>query len=691
MDRQQHFLDLTGDFIACVDRHYRIEFINRSGRELLGIDPGHDLRESPLHVSDFHSESTWQQLSGEIFPQVLECGYWSGVINFRTLKGHDVPISLRILAHLDEQGRVTGLTGIGQDQRLQRALQTQQALADRILDSTIEGVIVTDAAARIQRVNPAFTQITGYTAEEVIGQTPRLLRSNHHEQPFYDAINASLRQHGSWQGEVWNRRKSGEVYLQWMSISALKDDQGKVTNFVSIFHDLTEMRAKEAQIEKLAFTDPLTGMGNRYRLTQALNQLLKLDRRAGSNQPCIALICIDIGQLSPINDRFGMRGGDQVIRRQAERLQQHLGDRLSFFRLTGDELVAILNDSPDLTGVARYASECIQQLQVPLYLESEAIRLSPSAGLAVFPKDGEDADSLLACAQTAMIAAKQAGRDSYRFYDETLSNELRQRLMLEQQLRLAIQHETGLGLALYLQPKVNLTDRALVGAEVLLRWLHPEKGMISPGEFIPLAEENRLIVSLDRWVFGQSCALLQQWQTQLSALPKLSVNLSAHQLKEPDLVEWCVQTVTRHGLRPEQLELEVTETAFINLADDLLRQLAELRGAGFSLALDDFGTGYSSLTYLRHMPLDVVKIDRSFVADLCTDQRAATLLKGVMQLLSELDFKVVAEGIETDQQADLLQRIGCRTGQGFLYHRPMPATEFMQLYAQASTRPCDPG
>jgi PAS domain S-box/diguanylate cyclase (GGDEF) domain len=600
-------------------------------------------------------------------------------VSLRTLAGEDLPVSLRILPHLDGRGLLTGLTGIGQDQRLKRALHTQEVLAERILDAIIEGIVITDADARIERVNPAFTQITGYAEAEVIGQTPKLLRSNHHEQPFYDAMNASVRSNGSWQGEIWNRRKSGEVYLQWMSISALEDANGEVTHFVSIFHDLTEMRAKEAQIEALAFTDPLTGMGNRQKLMQTLAQLLQPGGKPVKGTALVALMCIDIGQLSPINDRFGMRGGDQLIQRQAERLQQQLGDRLSFFRLTGDELVAIFSDRPDLTTIARYANECIDLLQVPVFLEGEAIHLSPSAGLAVFPKDGDDPDSLLACAQTAMIAAKQAGRDNYRFYDEALSNELRQRLMLEQQLKLAIQHETGLGLELYLQPKVNIADRALVGAEVLLRWHHPEKGMIPPSEFIPLAEESRLIIALDRWVFRQSCALLHQWQARLPELPRLSVNLSARQLQEPDLVEWCLHTLAEYGLQPRQLELELTETAFINLADDLLRRLAGLRQAGFTLALDDFGTGYSSLTYLRHLPLDVVKIDRSFVADLCRDARATTLLKGMIQLLSELEFGVVAEGIESDEQAELLQRIGCKNGQGFLFYRPMPAGEFMQL------------
>ena len=682
MDRQSQFLDLTGDFVASFDPHYRIEYINTSGRRLLGIDLERDLKARPLDVRELYADETWQQLSRDIFPEVMISGCWSGTLNFRSLSGHEVPVQLRILAHRDEQGQITGLTAIGQDQRLRRALQTQEAMAERILDSTIEGVIVTDADARIQRVNTAFTQITGYSAEEVVGKTPKLLRSQHHEPSFYEAMNTALKEQGNWQGEIWNRRKSGEVYLQWMSVSAIRDDQGRITSFVSIFHDLTEMRAKEARIEELAFTDPLTGMGNRHKFVQTLNDLLKSQSAHPhpTDKPSIALLCIDVGQLSPINDRFGMNGGDRIIKWQVERLQQKVGDRLNLYRLAGDELVAILSDPADLTDIARSACECIEQLQVPLQLEEESIRLSPAIGLAVYPKDGKEVDTLLSCAQTAMLAAKQKGRDQYRFYDETLSDELQQRLMLEQQLRLAVQHEEGCGLELYLQPKVNLDDHSLVGGEVLLRWQHPEKGMISPADFIPLAEESRLIVALDRWVFRQACELLRHWKDRMSELPRLSINMSARQLQESDLIEWYVNTVQEHGLDARQLEIEVTETAFINLADDVLEKLSGLREAGFGLALDDFGTGYSSLTYLRRLPLDVVKIDRSFVADLSTDARATTLLKGVMQLLSELDFHVVAEGIETDEQARLLRSIGCSTGQGYLYYKPIPASEFMQLY-----------
>ncbi|ULG68707.1 putative bifunctional diguanylate cyclase/phosphodiesterase [Marinobacterium sediminicola] len=680
MDRQQHILDLTGDFVASVNREFGIEYINHSGRTLLGIAVNHDLHAEPLYVPQFHDSATWQRLAEDIFPQVVDQGQWSGQLTLHALDGETVPILMKLLPYLDETGEVSGFTAIGHDLRLRQALQTQQAMAERILDSTIEGIMVTDSAARIQRVNAAFTQITGYQSDDVVGKTPKFLRSNHHQQSFYDLMNASLQESGRWQGEVWNRRKSGELYLQWMSISALRDDRGCISHFVSIFHDLTEMRAKEAEIELLAFSDPLTGLGNRHKLNQALKHQLKRDQqRSGAH---LALLCIDIGQLSPINDRFGMKGGDELIKCQAERLNKRLGRDLHLYRLVGDELVALMVDITDPADVARYASDCIRQLQEPVFLNGEAIRMSPAIGIALSPKDATESDVLLSNAQTAMLAAKQQGRDSYHFYDEALSCEMRQRLMLEQQLRLAVKSGASMGLELYLQPKVHLGSRQLAGAEVLLRWQHPEKGMISPAEFIPLAEESRLIVHLDRWVFEHTCKLLSHWQQQGFVLPALSINLSARQLQEPDLVEWCQAVIHEYGLSASMIELEITETAFINLSDSVLDQLTTLRSAGFHLALDDFGTGYSSLTYLRRLPLDVVKIDRSFVADISQDARATTLLRGVMQLLHELDFSVVAEGIETTEQAELLQQIGCRLGQGFLYYRPMPIDEFVGLLDQ---------
>lgn len=374
-----------------------------------------------------------------------------------------------------------------------------------------------------------------------------------------------------------------------------------------------------------------------------------------------------------------MKGGDQLIQALSARLQQALGERLDFYRLVGDELVAVMADVARPADVARLAEACLQQLQAPIHLNGEAIRMSPSVGIAFTTSAWGDGDTLLANAQTALLAAKQAGRDGFQFYDQALSCELRQRLMLEQQLRLAIESGNPQGLELHLQPKVQLDNGQLSGAEVLLRWQHPEQGMISPAMFIPLAEESRLIVSLDRWVFERSCELLAHWQQQGLPVPVLSVNLSARQLQEPDLVGWCTAKVKQYGLEPRMIQLEITETAFIHLADGVPELLQQLRAVGFQLALDDFGTGYSSLTYLRRLPLDVVKIDRSFVADLCQDARAGTLLQGVTRLLHELGFAVVAEGIETDEQAARLRAIGCVLGQGYLYHRPMPVSAFEHL------------
>ncbi|GGB81688.1 hypothetical protein GCM10011352_04310 [Marinobacterium zhoushanense] len=676
MDDQRQLFDLTGDYVAILDNQYRVEFMNLSGRILLGVSIDHDLNVEPLHIRQFHDDASWEELQQCILPRTLYEGAWSGIWQLRARSGEPIPVCLRALAHLDDQGQSTGLTLVCQDLRLQQAFQAQEAMVTRILDGTVEGIMVTDPHASIQRVNRAFTQITGYLPEEVKGRSPRFLRSNQHDRDFYDSLRSSLRQDGFWQGEMWCRRKSGEVSLQSVSISALRNDDGCVSHYVAIFHDLTDMRAWEAEIAQLAFVDPHTGMGNRYSLVQTLRH--KLVRERLDRFP-LALICVDLGQLSPINDRFGIKGGDELIRFQSQKLRQLEGP-LQFFRLTGDEFVILVSDASDLTSLARFAVQCVQKLQVPNYLQGEQIRLSPSVGISLAPKDARDTDVLLACAQTAMNAAKQAGRDCYRFYDEGISHTMRQRLMLEQQLRLATQPEADLGLELYLQPKVTLPAGQIQGAEALLRWNHPEKGMIAPAEFIPLAEESRLILALDRWVFARTCRTVKRWRLLGLKMPRISINLSARHLQEPDLVNWCVETVMSCGLVPGDLELEITETAFVNLADMVLKQLVALRHAGFSLALDDFGAGYSSLTYLCRLPLDVVKIDRALVADLCQDERAAILLRGVVQLLDRLGFSVVAEGVETDQQADLLHAIGCTTGQGYLFYRPMPADDFIRVY-----------
>lgn len=687
MEKQSQLLDLAGDFIARVNLEHRIESINRAGRKLLGIAQDHDLMTDPLYVHQFHDTDTWQELEESIFPHVLKEGRWRGKLSFNTTEGQQVPVSVRIQPHYDPQNNICGLTGVGEDLRLHESLKIQQAMAERILDNTIEGIMVTDAGAHIEQVNAAFTKITGYSSKEVIGKTPKFLRSSHHEQSFYDLMNKVLQKKGGWQGEILNRRKSGELYLQRMSISALfTPEGGEITHYIAVFHDLTKMLAKDVDIEKLALRDPLTGFGNRYKLTNTLKYHLM-----GGQFPRgikLALLCIDLGRLSLINDRFGMKGGDDFIKHQAELLRQKLGRKLHLYRLSGAEFVALLVDYGSLTEVVRYADKCIKYLQRPVFLDGAKVHMSPSVGIALSPKDTRESDVLMANAQTALLAAKQAGRDCFQLYDETLSCELRNRLSLQQNLKLAIE-SGGMGLQLYVQPKVNMDRSSISGAEVLLRWLHPERGMISPADFIPLAEESKLIVQLDRWVFKQACELLQtwqqrgiltHWQQQGSPLPILSINLSGRQLQESDVADWCTLTVKQHGLTPDLIELEITETAFINISNYVLDQLNSLKASGFKIALDDFGTGYSNLTYLRYLPVDVVKIDRSLITDITRcDKRETTLLEGVVRLLHDLDFTTIAEGIESDDQAELLRSMGCNIGQGYFYYRPMPIAEFSRL------------
>lgn len=675
MNKKCRSLNFNKDFFAELDINGHLKFINRYGRDLLGIPIDFDINKEDIFAHEILKKTNFLDFKNQVLPLTLSEGVWQGVMNFRSLCDESIPMQLEMRLCRDKCDGDNILTLIGHDLRLQHAFMLQEAITDNFLAMSSEGIIVTDKYFRILKVNPAFNLITEYLHEEVTGRTPRFLFTND-SQDFYKTIYDSLNQKGVWQGEIWCRRKSGDIILLFVSISKLHFTGSKTSHYLSVFHDLTEKRAKDAEIAQLAFINPITGMGNRYSLIQTITQRIN---RVSCHIPPLAIMCVDLGQISPINDRFGMRGGDELIRRQGLRLQQ-LGEGLRFFHLAGDQFVILVPDASDLTNIGRYADNCIKHLQKPIVLEGEQIMLSPSIGVALLPKDAQDADTLMACAQTAMIAAKEQGREVYCFYNQAISDLIRQRLMLAQQLRLAMQADSVLGLELYLQPKVTLPTGQIQGAEVLLRWNHPEYGMIAPSEFIPLAEESRLIVTLDRWVFANACHALKRWRLSGFSIPHISINLSARQLQEPDLVNWCIETASSYGLSPDNLELEITETGFINLADTVLMQLQALRHAGFSLALDDFGTGYSSLTYLRRLPLDVVKIDRSFIADLCHDDRAATMLQGVLQLVKSLGYSVVAEGIETDEQVKCLQAIECDTMQGFLFYPPMPADDFITLY-----------
>lgn len=561
--------------------------------------------------------------------------------------------------------------------QLIHALEMQQRLAQRVFDNTIEGIFVTGPYGHILEVNRAFTEITGYTADEALGKTPRLLRSNHHDETFYRRMWEQIETSGSWQGEIWNRRKDGGAYLQWLSINALKGPDGTVEYYVAVFHDLSELRARDAEIEYLATHDPLTGLGNRRQLLDWLDYHLS---EAKTVIP-FALIKIDLGEIQLINDSLGHAAGDRLIQLAANRLKPLVSAKDCLVRISADEFGLIIPLSDDSTHLAQILFNLKAALQKSFSLSGETLFMSPSLGVALFPEDADSQHELLRCAKAALEEAKSAGRNTFCFYNHSMSNQARDRLALEQALREAL---AGDGLSLHFQPKVTLATQAICGAEVLVRWSHPVLGPISPAIFIPLAERSGLMVELGAWVVNEACRQVSELLQAGITLPSVAINLSVQELERLGVAEFLADTLERYGLQPSMFEFEVTETSLIHREKVVIDVLQRLREQGFGVALDDFGTGYSSLSYLRKLPLSTLKIDRSFVVDMTEDEVSASIVQTIISLAENLNLHLVAEGVETIEQRDRLMEMGCDTVQGYLYYRPMDLQEFTCLLSSSN-------
>lgn len=665
--------------ILTVDLDQNLLYANPSARRKLAVPDDLDLERSKLRVKDLHGPEVYQLLDQEVFPGLLSgTGRWEGEIQFCGLDGNLFPVQITVILHRDEQGTPLWITGIGRDLRRRKRLEAQRRLAKKAFDNAIEGIIVTDSRARIEHVNAAFTEITGYQPEEVLGRTPQLLRSNHHDQAFYDEMWQSIADTDRWQGEVWNRRKDGSIYLQWLSINCVRDSRGVIENYVSISHDLTEMRAKDAEIQHLVHHDPLTGLGNRYLLHERLDHAL---RQARSQQERLALLILDLGHIQLINDSLGHTYCDRLIRVQSSKLKELMREEDTLVRIGADEFAILIEDFNSTHDISQLADDIKKHLQQEIDLTEHRVTLSPSIGVAFFPEDASSADNLMINAQAALLEAKKAGRDTFRFFDQQMSREARDKLQLEQALRSAIR---GGGLSLHFQPKVELSSGKVFGAEALLRWNHPEMGPLSPATFIPLAEDSGLIVDIGAWVLDKTCETLVRWRSAGLELPRIAVNISVQQLEQDDFASWLEELLNGYGLDLQLLELEITETGLMKNEKRALLSLARLRDRGFRIALDDFGTGYSSLSYLRKLPLSTLKIDRSFIQDMSLDPVSLNIVTTIIQLAKNLSLDLIAEGVEEANQVIQLQGLGCQHAQGFHFYRPLPEDGFTQLLAASS-------
>ncbi len=545
----------------------------------------------------------------------------------------------------------------------------EQALAEAaIAFESWEGVMITDPAGRIVRVNPSFTRVTGYTAAEVVGKTPAVLRSGRHDAGFYRRMRETLEREGHWQGEIWNRRKNGEIYPEWLAISAIKAADGCLRHYLGSFSDITEQKAAEARIHDLAFYDPLTSLPNRQfaglRIADAIARARRHDGR-------LALLVLDMDDFKRINEVLGHPSGDLLLQGAAQRLQRLVREEDMLARLGGDELLVVMEDLTRERDAGVLADKLNRDLRTPCVVDGKELFLTASIGIAVFPADGADADSLLAHADAALFRAKQEGRDCFRFYAPAMTQQAAECLALEADLRRAIEkHE----LVLHYQPQIDLASGRIVGVEALVRWQHPQAGLIPPAHFIALAETTGLIVPLGEQVLRQACTQMRRWLDAGLALESMAVNVSGVQVQRADMLALVSATLAATGLAPQRLELEVTESCVMDAASQgVLQQLREL---GVALAIDDFGTGFSSLAYLKRLPIQRLKVDRAFVSGLPDDVQDAAITQAIITLASHMDLVTVAEGVETAEQFAYLQRIGCSRAQGYLISRPVTVAAF---------------
>ncbi len=600
-------------------------------------------------------------------------------LRLRHKNGHYVPLLARYRVQRDADGRAIRLSGTNMDMTEHRLAEERLRQAATVFETTREGVMVTNAEGRITMVNNAFSTISGYAEDEVLGKPSSLLNSGHHDAPFYAAMWQSLAETGYWRGEIWNRRKNGEIFPELLSIGAVRDGAGKVLNYVGVFADISKLKDSENKLNFLAHHDPLTQLPNRLKLMAALEHCVKTAQREQSG---FALLMLDLDRFKDVNDSFGHAAGDELLRQVAARLRGQLREMDMVARLGGDEFVVLLERNTHPEDAGRIANEIITWLNKPWQLSKGVeVRIGVSIGISIYPEHGGTSEALLQHADAALYQAKQEGRGCFRYFSEKLTRDARERIQLEARLHQALRLEQ---LRVHYQPQIDIADGRIVGAEALVRWQDPDEGLIAPERFIPVAETTGLIGEIGQWVLRQACLQGRAWMDAGLAPMTLAVNLSPRQFLHGDICAQVESALAESGFPPERLELELTEGALMECGDDAVAILQRLRRLGVRLAIDDFGTGYSSLAYLKHFPLDVLKIDRSFIRDIPFEPDDMAIAAAVITMGHTLGFRVLAEGVETDAQLAFLKERGCDLYQGYLASRPLAADAFERLLAPAA-------
>ncbi|WP_445368539.1 EAL and GGDEF domain-containing protein [Methylomonas sp. BW4-1] len=572
---------------------------------------------------------------------------------------------------LDETGGLCGYVGTITDISDIKANEERLGQAAAVFESTREGVMITDAQRRITMVNKAFSNITGYDNRDVIGHSPSILSSGRHNADFYREMWANIATTDHWQGEIWNRRKTGEVYPELLSISTVRDGKGEISHYVGVFADISKLKASEMELEFLAHHDPLTKLPNRMLFLSRLQHNIEKARRQANK---MAVLMLDLDRFKDVNDSFGHLAGDDLLQMVAERLTTRLRTSDTICRLGGDEFVVLLEEVNQPETVAHVATQIINALNQTWQLPSgHEVRIGVSVGIAMFPEHGASPDELIQQADTALYQAKNEGRNRFKYFSEDLTRAARERIDIEIRLRQAIEQGE---LRVFFQPQICIENGAIIGAEALVRWQTASGELIPPLRFIPIAEETGLITSIGNWVLRETCHHGQRWRKAGFPALRLAVNLSPQQFLHSDISDVVARILAETGFPAECLELELTESALMKREKEAIEILHKLHGLGVHLAIDDFGTGYSSLAYLKLFPLDVLKIDKSFIEDIPKHTDDMEITATIIAMAKTLRMRVVAEGVETAEQLAFLKSRQCDLYQGYLVSKPLPIAEF---------------
>jgi len=558
-----------------------------------------------------------------------------------------------------------------------RAATDELELAASVFRESIEAIIICDADAKIIRVNPAFTSMTGYVLDDVRGKTPNVLRSGRHSPEFYNHFWEALNKQGIWKGEITNKRKDGEIFVSWQIVKSVSDSSGKVQQYISIINDITERKYAEDKIYNLAHHDIITQLPNRMSFHQQLDEAVDKAQRSASR---LAVMFIDLDHFKLINDTSGHLVGDELLKHVALRLTDIVGKNNTISRFGGDEFTVMLPSIDSIDIPAELAKDILASLAQPFFLSSNEVTISASIGIGIYPDNGADVSALLKSADSAMYRAKENGRSSYQFYTEQMNIDAQERVTIERDLRKALKEGEFF---LHYQPQIEVQNNKVIGLEALIRWQHPVKGLIPPDKFIPIAEATGLIVPIGEWVINSACHQFRQWQKAGFDYFNIAINLSGRQFFQKGLLSSIKAIMEETDITPSNLEFEITESMMMNNIEETIETLEEIKMLGVELSIDDFGTGYSSLSHLKRFPLNKLKIDRSFVQGLPEDLDDVAIVEATIAIAHALNLTVIAEGAETQEQLEFLKARNCNEVQGYYFSRPLPVEGVTQYLSQA--------